>query len=512
MTMTEQSENLSVSKRDFLKGAATTLVLASLPLAARKALAADDWDVIVIGGGTAGLPTAIFAAERGAKVLVLEGSHRIGGTMDRSSGQMSAAGTSLQKAKGIKDTPQDHFDDVMRISRGTADPAMVRLAVDNAADTIEWLIGLGWTALPEHPVKGQGHEDYLIARYQWGPEGGTSIYRALEPVVMKLLADKKITILTETQVAGLIQDGSGAVTGVTAEGPEGTKIDYRGRNVVITTGGAGGDPEMFEKLNGAPLYIRMAYPYNRGGGVRIGLEAGGYIRGQEHYLCNDGGVLTDTNYPSPQLAAAITTEEQRPPWEIFVNQRGERYTREGDPSVDNREHALLKQPGHRYWAIFDDAILDQAPPFLRGWSKEQIRAGFGKHHMFFKADSIGELARWTGIDAGGLEYTVAAYNESQTAGKDPVFGRTHMPLPISKPPYYAIRLQGYSILVFGGLAVDTSLRVIREDGSPIPNLYAAGEVLGKAALTGSAYVGGMSITPALTFGRMLGQKILKLSA
>ena len=510
--MTEAASETAVTKRDFLKATAATLALANLPLATRQALAADEWDAIIIGGGSAGLPAGIFAAERGAKVLIIEGSHRIGGTLDRSSGQMSAAGTSLQKAKGIKDTPQDHFDDVMRISRNTANPEMVRVAVDNAADTIEWLISIGWTALPEHPVKGQGHEDYLIARYQWGPEGGMTVYRAMEPVILKLVEEKKVTILTQTEAVDLTTDGSDAVTGVVAKGPDGQRLSYSSDNVVITTGGAGGSPEIFEELNGAPLYARLAYPYNRGGGVKLGVSVGGYVRGREHYLCNDGGVLMDTNYPSPQMAAAITNEEERKPWEIFVNERGERYTKEGDPSVDKREHALRDQPNQRYWAVFDEAILDQAPPFLRGWETEQIRKGFGRYHSFFKGDTIAELATWAGIDVGGLEYTVAAYNESQAAGKDPVFGRDHMPLPIAKPPYYAIGLQGYSILVFGGLAVDPSYRVIREDGSPIPNLYAAGEVLGKAAYTGSAYVGGMSLTPALTAGRLLGQKIMKVRA
>jgi len=510
--MTDPTSETAVSKRDFLKATATTLALASLPFTARKALADDEWDVIVIGGGSAGLPAAIFAAERGAKVLIIEGSHRIGGTLDRSSGQLSAAGSALQKSKGIKDTPQDHFDDVMRISRNTANPDMVRVAVDNAADTVDWLQSIGWTALPEHPVKGQGHEDYLIARYQWGPEGGMTVYRALEPVVLKLLKEKKVSVLMQTQAADLMMDSEGAVVGVVAEGPDGKRLNYRSRNVVITSGGAGGDPDMFQELNGAPLYIRMAYPYNKGGGVKLAQSAGGYVRGQEHYLCNDGGVLLDTNYPSPQLAAAITNEEQRKPWEIFVNERGERYTKEADPSVDNREHALRRQPGHRYWAIFDDAILDQAPPFLRGWTSEQIRTGFGKHHMFFKAESLADLAKWSGVDEAGLAKSVASYNDAQSSGHDAEFGREHMPLPISKAPYYAIQLQGYSILVFGGVAVDPSYRVIRKDGSPIPNLYAAGEVLGKAAYTGSAYVGGMSLTPALTAGRLLGQKIMDLKA
>ena len=391
-------------------------------------------------------------------------------------------------------------------------PVWSRLAVENAADTIEWLLSLGWTALPDHPIKGQAHEDYLIARYQWGPEGGMTVYRAMEPVILKLLAEKKVSILTETQASELITDSAGAVTGVVAEGPDGQRLSYNSRNVVIAAGGSGGGPEMFQELNGAPLYIRMAYPYNRGGGAKLGVAAGGYIRGQEHYLCNDGGVLLDTNYPSPQLASAITNAEQREPWEIYVNQHGERYTKEADPSVDNREHALRKQPGHRYWAVFDDAILSEAPPFLRGWSTAEIRQGFGKHHMFFKAETLEDLAMWTGVEEAGLTKSVSAYNAAQDSGHDEAFGRDHMPLPISKPPFYAIRLQGYSILVFGGLAVDTSLRVIREDGSPIPNLFAAGEVLGKAAYTGSAYVGGMSLTPALTAGRLLGQKFMKLRA
>ena len=499
---------LELSKRDLLKASATGFVLASLPWHARQALAEDMWDVVIVGGGSAGLPAAIFAAERGAKVLVIEGSHRIGGTLDRSGGQMSAANTSLQRAKGIVDSPEDHFKDVMRISRNTADPAIVRLAVENAADTIEWLLSIGWSPLPEHPVKGQGHEDYLIARYQWGPEGGMSVQRALEPVVLNLLNSGQLTILTHTEAVDIQLDGD-AVTGIVAE-HDGKRIVYQSRNVILTTGGAGGDPEMFEELNGVKQYARWAYPYNKGGGVKLGVAAGGFVHGKDKYLCNDGTVLEDMNYPSPQVAFGITREDHRPPWEIYVNVRGERFTKEAAASVDAREHAVLAQPDHRYWVIFDDAILEEAPPFLTGWSKEDMRLGFGKQHMFFAADSLSNLARWTGIDDAGLTATVDAYNAAQAAGRDPDFGRTHMPKPIRKPPFYAIQMQGNAILSFSGLAVDTSLRVIREDGTPVPNLYAAGEVLGKAALTGSAYVGGMSLTPALTFGRMLGQRIIPI--
>jgi fumarate reductase flavoprotein subunit len=90
-------------------------------------------------------------------------------------------------------------------------------------------------------------------------------------------------------------------------------------------------------------------------------------------------------------------------------------------------------------------------------------------------------------------------------------GRKHRPLPIAKAPFYAVQLQGATVKSAAGLGVDGSLRVTRDDGTPIPNLYAAGEVIGGAALSGHALTNGMGVTPALTFGRLLGEKIIPFS-
>ena len=81
-------------------------------------------------------------------------------------------------------------------------------------------------------------------------------------------------------------------------------------------------------------------------------------------------------------------------------------------------------------------------------------------------------------------------------------------MPIAQAPFYAIRMQGYYLLDTAGLTVDGSLRVVRPDGKPIPNLYAAGELIGMGALQGSSYCGGMSVTPALSFGKLLGERLL----
>ena len=190
--------------------------------------------------------------------------------------------------------------------------------------------------------------------------------------------------------------------------------------------------------------------------------------------------------------------------------------REDIASHDIHEHALMAQPEERCWIVFDEAIFSQAPQLVRGsfsgpWTPDDVRAAFDEGmKMFYKADSLEALAQAAGVDAAGLTATVAAYNESQANGSDP-FGREHLPLPIAEPPFYAVQTQSWLLTTFAGVAVDDGLRVIREDGSPIPNLYAAGELLGAGQFMGRSYCGGMLVTPALTFGRLIGQKLLQFA-
>ena len=130
--------------------------------------------------------------------------------------------------------------------------------------------------------------------------------------------------------------------------------------------------------------------------------------------------------------------------------------------------------------------------------------------MFTSASTIGELAAKSGLDAVVMAKTIDSYNAAQASGSDKL-GRNHMPLPIAKPPYYAIAVQGFTVKSCSGLGIDTQMRVLRSDGSPIQNLYAVGEVIGGGNTSGDSFVNGMMVTPALTFGRMLGQSILKFS-
>ncbi len=477
---------------------------------------ADQWDVIIAGGGTVGLPAAIFAARRGARVLVLEAAGEIGGTLHLSAGQMSAAGTKAQAALGIEDSPDLHFEDAMRISKGTADKDLVRLAVDNAAGTYDWLTDSGFEPLPEHPVLGLAHEPYSERRYYWGQDGGRTILATLRPLFEAEVAAGKITIHMAAQVTRLVQDASGGVTGVIARGPDG-EAQYDSANVVLATGGYASNPALFEQLNGRPQYANASYEYAQGAGIELGVAAGGWLRGAENYVCSFGNILEDDNFPARVSCRARTMPQDRQPWEIYVNVHGDRFVAEDNPSVDAREHALLKQPDLRFWIVYDGVIARQAPPLIMTglahdvhvWSPEEIAQAFETHPMFTQAASLGELAEKTGIDGAGLVATVAGYNAA-LGGDDPL-GRTHRPKPLTQAPYYAVRMQGTTISSTVGLAVDSELRVIDKDRKPIAGLYAAGELLGSGQTMGSAAIGGMMVTPALTFGRILGARILEWS-
>lgn len=496
------------SRRRFLQGA-TAAGLVAAPAFGVTENAAKAWDIIIVGGGTAGIPAGIFAARRGARVLIIEASQQLGGTLFLSTGQMSAAGTKLQSGKSIADTPQMHFDDVMRISKKTADPTLVKLAVFNAAETFDWLTDNGLNPLSEHPVLGLAHEPYSANRYAWGPEGGMSILEVIEPIAMAEVDAGRLVIQRATRVRELLQS-NGTVTGVRAEDENGAMADFKATSVVLTSGGYASNPKVFLDLSGVKAYGKASYPYSQGDGHMMVLAAGGYTRGKENYICGSPRVLADYDEPSAPYVRVNMYPERRPPWEIQVNVHGKRYVAEDNPSVDKRELALVSQPDFRTWLIFDQAILDAAPPVVEGWDRARLAEEFNNHPMFRKANSLKELAASAGVDAKGLEDTVAAYNAAVKSGKDDAFGRKHMPNPIATGPFYSIRQNGISVTSTVGVGVDDKLRVTKKDGRVIPGLYAAGEILGSGQLMGKSAVGGMMVTPALTFGRLLGQSLVPL--
>jgi fumarate reductase flavoprotein subunit len=262
------------------------------------------------------------------------------------------------------------------------------------------------------------------------------------------------------------------------------------------------------------VYFDAGFPGCRGDGLRLAQSAGATLRGGERYCPLLGLVMSDETIPSYPSGGDFLKDSvnasaiDRPPWEIWVNSRAERFVREDAPSPQEKEQALRRQPGHSFWMIHDAAMLAANGSPITGWSHEAYAAAFGRNPMCFKAPTLRSLALLAGLDARALSSTVEQYNLAQRRSAADAFGRVHRPSAIESGPFYAVRLQGYTLQSFAGVRVDGRLRVVRDDGSPIPNLYAAGEILGGTAVGSSAYSTGSMATSALTFGRLLGESMI----
>jgi len=464
------------------------------------------WDVIIVGAGTAGLPAAIHASQRGAKVLVVEGSDRIGGTLHFSAGSFSAAGTSLQRSKNIDDSPEKHFAESMRINHGTGNHTLMKLWQTNAAEAFEWLIRIGMKYPPTVPVAVAGHEPYDIARICTPTNQGVGYIDALKPAFEAELAKGHMQLRMNTLMQDLIVDGAKGVQGIKVKTADGKIEDVYGRNVVLACGGYSYNEAMWQQIHNRPRRV-YTNPTSMGTGLQLAMKYGAQLEGADELICTFGGTQCIDD-PSKVWIHTKSSPGMRQPWEIFVNLKGERFMAEDNTSPDWRERAQMSQDDWASWCIYDQAIVDKAPPFF-AWPADRVERAFATNPNYRKAATLDELATVTGLPAGALKATVARYNAGQAAGSD-AYGRKHMPAPIGTGPFYAVKHFALSVVSFAGITVDTSLRVLGAEQKPIPNLYAAGEMLGMG-IFGNAYLGGSSVSGALTFGQMLGAKILNWS-
>ena len=471
-------------------------------------------DIVVAGAGTAGMACAIAAADQGASVVVVEKAARVGGTLHVAGGHLSAAGTRRQAALGIDDHPDLHFAEVMEMNGGTANPEILRVAVDEAAPTIDWLEELGL----EHGVESPAHSvllrPYKVRRVHYGEWTGTSwgpaILKVLQPAWDAHVAAGRITCLLAHRLTGLLAADGGGVAGLRAEPVDGgAAVEVRGRAVVLATGGFAANPALMAELTpGAPELVPLAEPVNTGDGLKAALAVGARVTMADRFLINTGVQETE---PGSGIAASrfegLNLAPERPRREIWVNEAGERFVAEDETRILRRDRALLAQPGQRAWVILDDAALDAGVGVHYVWDAAETRARAATGDRAYAAATPEALALAAGIAPAGLAATVAAWNAACAAGADPLGRGVESLHPLGGPVLYALPMRLGATLSFGGLEVDAGLRVLGPGGVPIQGLYAAGEILGAAQTSGRSYSGGMLLTPALAFGRLLGRRL-----
>lgn len=460
---------------------------------------------------------AVEAARCGRRVLVLECSNRPGGALHWSGGHLSAAGCRRQRQAGIDDIPEQHLQEILEINRHTGDVALIRKAVEEAPKTIDWLEDNGFAFAPECPRIIYGHAPYRTARTVYGIRKGLSILEVLLQQWNALIAEEKLHVRFSTAVTDVLaSDGKRYDTVVATSAPFGRVETFQAKHIVFATGGYGASHAFFRRKHpGVPL-VSAAYPTADGNGIALLEQKGAAFRFAEYHLPSLGGLerppgsgFTDFN----DAWAMVLTSVYRPPREIYLNAQGRRFIAEDEPNADTRERRVMEQPGWFFWAVFDQAALDERAadgsetPLLIGWSRERFLGELEKSSGIRRANTIEALAAACHLPIDAVREEVVAFNAAVATGKDVVFGRTYLQNAITQPPFYAVKICAASLVTFGGIQVNTHLEVLDVSGKPLPGLYAIGEILGLGATSGNAFCSGMALTPALSFGRWLGQHL-----
>ena len=476
---------------------------------------ANDYDLIVVGGGGAGLSGAVTAAEAGLKVLVLEAEDKLGGSTGHSEGVFNAADSSIQRAIGLTDSIEAYYDHYMTLNAWRLQAPLIRRFCEEATPTLEWLISLGVHYEPRTTKKPTGaiasavppDSGVYAAGTEYPPRGHRPVGngQAYIDILSGRASALGVEIILNTRVQTLLVE-AGAVVGVEFEGEQ-----LRSGAVLLGCGGFGRDAEMLREYYpeifkgtkaGDPLFAYSA-PGHRGDAIRMGLQAGAQIYGK-------GFGLIQERVRFAKMNKAVYGGGVHPPTSvIYVNRRGRRFFDETLPYCVSPGH--MRDQGYDVWGIFDEATRLRSSPEGKppSWSPQFI-ADCVTAGDFTSADSLAGLAQTLGMEPAVLEGAVRHYNKDLPSGRDSVFGRDLTGLfPIAQPPFYAFEYRLDAVVLTGaGPRIDPDAHVLDEAGDFIPGLFAAGEA--GAGVLGERYVGGgNSVANALTMGRVAGKTIAR---
>ena len=485
-----------------------------------------DADVVVIGAGGAGMTAAMTAADAGQKVVILESQAMVGGNSARATGGMNAAKTVYQdenefdQAAGVEKTlataaekyadnetitalaktvseqwaayqanPTGYFDsvelmelDTMVGGKGINDPELVKTLCEGTADAIDWLDENGITL---HNVSSFGGASVKRIHRPVNEEGKVvSVGAYMIPLLQENCEKRGIDIVLNTTVDTILTDANGAAVGVSGTDKDGNTVVVNAKSVILATGGFGANLDMVTQYKPELAGFMTT---NAAGAQGQGIEMATAI--------GAGTVDMDQIQIHPTVeanTAALITEGLRGDGAILVNANGERFIDEVG-TRDVVSAAEIAQPGSYSWLIVDQAMAD-ASSVIQGY----IKKGYTKTGATYE-----ELAKELDVDPATFANTMETWNSYVEAKNDPDFGRTSFANPLNNGPYYAIKVTAGVHHTMGGVTINSATEVLKEDGTVIPGLFAAGEVTG--GVHGANRLGGTAVADFVVFGRIAGE-------
>jgi fumarate reductase flavoprotein subunit len=468
-------------------------------------------DIVIAGGGGAGLAASVAAAEKGTKnIIVLEERRVPCGNAVFPDG-IFAAESPIQKRMGIVCKKDNIFKIATEYSHWRINPSAVRALINKSADTISWLEKMGVkfeTVAAVFP-----HDEPWTMHVTKGPgKTGSAVVKTL----LKRSQELGVKIFCQTKVKKLITDNKGKVVGVQAEGKNG-EIKVTARSVIISTGGFSGNIEMLKKY--LPNYVHEEIHHSgtlrNGDGIQMAVEIGAAME--------DMFAIEITPYIEFTCLPFIIMR----PETVWLNKRGERFVDEGVTALfTEAANSIHRQPEKMYYTFLDEKLLNKFKQDVlskrtawvlmnshEDWAKkldETIKVQVDKGKIKI-SDSLEEIASWMGLSSRVLHKTLNEYNAFCDKGYDRDFVKDKKYLlQLCNPPYYAIRCCTDSAATHGGLKINQYMQVMDKKGNPISGLYAAGlDIGGTESETYNTRFPGHSYGFTINSGRIAGEHAAK---
>ncbi|WP_424965480.1 FAD-dependent oxidoreductase [Dinoroseobacter sp. S375] len=440
-----------------------------------------QFDTVIVGGGAGGMVAALTSAEKGRSCLILERDAVQAGSTALSAGLIPAAGTSMQAAAGIRDSPSAFATDIQTKARGEADGAVVQQLCVQSGPTIEWLTethGMPFSVVTDFDYPGHS------ARRMHGLPS-----RAGQELVDRLreacAAVPEIETLTGAQVTTLFAETGGRVTGVAYRRPDGSSDRVGCDRLILACNGFGGNPEM---VAAQTPEIREALYFGHDGNQGDALVWGAGLGAATRHLDAFQGHGNVAHPHGILVTWAVMAEGG-----IQVNREGKRFWNESQ-GYSEAAREVLRQPGGEAYAIFDSRIASIARQF------EDFRAA-ETAGAIVTADTPEALAARLGLPGPALVETMLRLESMKACS----FGRIFDPTKRLRPPYHGVRVTGALFHTQGGLDITPDGQVKRAAGGVLPNLYAVGGAACGVSGSGDAgYLSGNGLLSAVVLGRLAG--------
>lgn len=456
-------------------------------------------DVLVVGGGGAGLATAIRADQAGLGVILIEKNAMLGGHTALSGAYSLVTGSKLQSDKyGIKnDSIQSVYDDNFKNGQGKSIPEDLMLYAKNMGPATDWLNDYVKVPTPDKltPLSENSVDRAIV--YVGGGKG-------LNDALVNFLKKTKVDIHLSTKAEKLIVENN-KVVGVEAKDTKGNTYKIMAQATVLATGSYGARKDLLpESLNN---YVYYGAQLAQGDGMTMAQAIGADVVNQGYVELFENGVewtkgIAKSTYSGSMAAWTVSG--------ILVDRNGKRVVNETAPGIEI-VNEMAKQSDGRLFLLMDKNTFQKFRDNVAGYgiSQEMLDKWLennGKETPYFvHGNTIKEVADILKINANALQETVDRYNSFVDKGKDDDFGRDakKMTAKIGEGPYYLVEQKPRYATTLGGLKINDKLQVLNKSNQVIDGLFAAGDVAGGAR--GSDSIPGADVGWALTSGYKIGE-------